>query len=231
MALPVVSLEQIFIVIMNSSVINISKIESYLHSIIDNVVSDNTYVGTPPETIKESWQDMCVIDLGAAINDMDAYGKGVVLVWLYARPLANGAKNVATYTLYLGSNHTDNFEVKRNYQYKNNITITGLTKTSLPGQYVGSNGTVNVYGFDARGCAQGLYVVKDSGAVLVGELLQCIEHPAVQLRTAILEGLVFRVCRRQGQHLPEPLLVQIFHHPRIIIIRPNFPAKFKLFIV
>lgn len=62
----------------------------------------------------------------------------------------NGAKNVATYTLYLGSNHTDNFEVKRNYQYKNNITITGLTKTSLPGQYVGSNGTVNVYGFDAR---------------------------------------------------------------------------------
>lgn len=58
-------------------------------------MSDNTYVGTPPETIKENWQDMCVIDLGAAINDMDAYGKGVVLVWLYARPLANGAKNVA----------------------------------------------------------------------------------------------------------------------------------------
>lgn len=80
---------------MNSSAINISKIESYLHGIMDNVVSDNTYVGTPPETIKESWQDMCVIDLGAAINDMDAYGKGVVLVWLYARPLANGAKNVA----------------------------------------------------------------------------------------------------------------------------------------
>jgi hypothetical protein len=26
---------------------------------------------------------------------MDAYGYGVALVWLYARPLANGAKNVA----------------------------------------------------------------------------------------------------------------------------------------
>jgi hypothetical protein len=75
--------------------INISEIETYLHSIIDNVVSDNTYVGTPPETLKESWNDICVIDVGPSIRDMDAYGKGVVLVWLYARPLANGAKNVA----------------------------------------------------------------------------------------------------------------------------------------
>lgn len=75
--------------------INISKIETYLHSIIDNTVSDNTYVGTPPETFKEAWTDVCVIDAGAEIRDMDAYGKGVVLVWLYARPLANGAKNVA----------------------------------------------------------------------------------------------------------------------------------------
>ena len=75
--------------------INISKIETYLHSIMDNVVSENAYVGTPPETIKEAWQDMCVIDVGGSIADDDAYGKGVVLVWLYARPLANGAKNVA----------------------------------------------------------------------------------------------------------------------------------------
>jgi hypothetical protein len=75
--------------------INVSKIETYLHSIIDNVVSDNTYVGTPPETLKESWNDICVIDVGPNVKDMNAYGKGVVLVWLYARPLANGAKNVA----------------------------------------------------------------------------------------------------------------------------------------
>ena len=80
---------------MSNNNINISKIETYLHSIMDNVVSDNTYVGTPPETIKEAWQDMCVIDVGGSISDNDAYGKGVVLVWLYARPLANGAKNVA----------------------------------------------------------------------------------------------------------------------------------------
>lgn len=75
--------------------LNISKIESYLHSIIDNKVSNNTYVGTLPDTIKSEWTDMCLIDLSANIRDMDAYGAGVALVWLYARPLANGAKNVA----------------------------------------------------------------------------------------------------------------------------------------
>jgi hypothetical protein len=80
---------------MNKDDLNVSKIESYLYSIIDSVVSENTYASVPPETIKESWTDMCVIDVGSNIRDYDAYGKGVVLVWLYARPLANGAKNVA----------------------------------------------------------------------------------------------------------------------------------------
>lgn len=80
---------------MDKQHLNISKIESYLHSILDNKVSDNTYVGTPPDTIKSEWTDMCLIDLSANIRDMDAYGYGVALVWLYARPLANGAKNVA----------------------------------------------------------------------------------------------------------------------------------------
>lgn len=80
---------------MDKKHLNISKIETYLHSIIDNVVSANTYVGTFPDTISSEWTDMCLIDLGASIRDRDAYGQGVVLVWLYARPLANGAKNVA----------------------------------------------------------------------------------------------------------------------------------------
>ena len=46
------------------------------------------------------------------------------------------------YTLYLGANHTDNFEVKRNHQYKNDITITGLTaQAAIEG---------GKYTFDAR---------------------------------------------------------------------------------
>ena len=80
---------------MNKENLNISKIETFLHSAIDNKVSTNTYVGTLPDTIQSAWEDMCLIDLGGAIRDRDGYGYGVVLVWLYARPLASGAKNVA----------------------------------------------------------------------------------------------------------------------------------------
>ena len=35
---------------MNKDNLNISKIETYLAGIIDNVVSDNTYAGTLPTT-------------------------------------------------------------------------------------------------------------------------------------------------------------------------------------
>lgn len=80
---------------MNKDNLNISKIETYLHSLIDNVVSNNTYVGTLPDTIQSDWEDMCLIDCGSAITDLNAYGGGVVLIWLYARPLSSGAKNVA----------------------------------------------------------------------------------------------------------------------------------------
>lgn len=38
----------------------------------------------------------------------------------------NGASYEAAFTLYLGANHTDDFNVRRNKQYKNNVTIKGL---------------------------------------------------------------------------------------------------------
>lgn len=46
-----------------------------------------------------------------------------------------------SYTLYLGSNHTDNFQLKRNHQYKNNISIKGL---------LGVSGSEGEFTFDAR---------------------------------------------------------------------------------
>lgn len=79
---------------MDKNKINISKIETYLHGIIDGRVSENTYAGTLPDTIQSSWNDMVLIDAGNAINDLDAYGQGIVLIFLYARPMLNGAKNV-----------------------------------------------------------------------------------------------------------------------------------------
>ena len=80
---------------MDKSNLNISKSETYLHSIIDNVVSDNTYVGTLPDTIQTKWNDMCLIEIPNGITDMGAYGVGTILVWLYARPLSSGRKNVS----------------------------------------------------------------------------------------------------------------------------------------
>lgn len=84
---------------MNKDNLNISKIETYLYGIMDGVVSENTYAGTLPDTINSEWSDMCLIDCATAINDMTAYGKGVILIWLYAKPRADGAKNTATMSL------------------------------------------------------------------------------------------------------------------------------------
>ena len=44
---------------MENKNLNISNIETYLHSIIDNKVSNNTFVGTLPDTINQKWNDMC----------------------------------------------------------------------------------------------------------------------------------------------------------------------------
>ena len=78
--------------------LNISTIETYLNSIIDNVVSKNTFFTALPDAsiIQSSdWQDMVLIDIPDGIKDFDAYGQGHVLICLYARPLESGRKNVA----------------------------------------------------------------------------------------------------------------------------------------
>lgn len=83
---------------MNANNLNISKIETYLNGILDNVVSNNTYFGYLPDAsiVKSSdWQDMVMVEIPNGIKDMDAYGQGTILVWLYARPLESGRKNVA----------------------------------------------------------------------------------------------------------------------------------------
>ena len=83
---------------MNKNNLKISKIETYLNSLLDDVVSKNTFFTALPDTsiIKASdWKDMVLIDFPMGIKDIDAYGKGEVDVVLYARPLESGKKNVA----------------------------------------------------------------------------------------------------------------------------------------
>ena len=108
---------------MNIEKLNISNIETYLHSIMDGIVSENTYAGTLPDTMKSEWNDMCLIDCGNKLHDLDAYGQGTILIWLYARPRSNGTKNVSTMS---------KLEENLNYVIKNasnsNYVITrGLT--------------------------------------------------------------------------------------------------------
>lgn len=75
--------------------LNISTIETYLDSIIKGKVSDNVFAGTLPNTLDDGMKELVLIDCGNAINDLDAYGKGIIDVYLYAKPTANGRKNVA----------------------------------------------------------------------------------------------------------------------------------------
>lgn len=84
---------------MDKNNLNISKIETYLNSIVDNVVSNNTFFTALPDPsiVKSStWTDMVLIDFPIGIKDLEAYGRGEVDIVLYARPLESGKKNVAT---------------------------------------------------------------------------------------------------------------------------------------
>lgn len=82
---------------MDKNTLNISKIETYLNSILDGIVSNNTFFTTYPNVgvVKSSdWQDMVLVDIPSGISDMDAFGHGVIFIGLYARPLESGKKNV-----------------------------------------------------------------------------------------------------------------------------------------
>lgn len=83
---------------MDRNNLNISKIETYLNSVFDNVVSENTFFTALPDPAivqSSNWTDMVLIDFPMGIKDFDAYGRGEVDIVLYARPLESGKKNVA----------------------------------------------------------------------------------------------------------------------------------------
>lgn len=79
---------------MDKNLLNISKIETFFNTLLDNKVSDNTFFTDLPPAIKQEWNDMVVVDFPNTISDLDACGRGKVLIWLYAKPKSNGTKNV-----------------------------------------------------------------------------------------------------------------------------------------
>ena len=111
---------------MDKDKMNISSIETYLNSIFDNTISDNTIFGYMIEkaTIPDNWEDMVLIEIPNGVADMDAYGQGTILVWLYARPLLSGKKNVATMTTLekklnevIKSSSNDTYQISRRLTY------------------------------------------------------------------------------------------------------------------
>jgi hypothetical protein len=114
---------------MDSNKINISKIETFLYEKIDNVVGKNTFVGSkvPDKTaIPTDWNDIVLIDIPNGVRDFDAYGKGTVLVYLFARPMESGRKNVAILSKMEASlNEVINTSSNDTYLLKRRLTFTG----------------------------------------------------------------------------------------------------------
>lgn len=99
---------------------NTSKVEEYLYSILNGAVSDQTFAGTLPSSIDISWNDMVLIDCDLPMTDYGPYSSATVYVFLYARPNANGSKNVPLLAQMedklcdvLDSIHDDHYSVER----------------------------------------------------------------------------------------------------------------------
>lgn len=73
---------------------NTSKVEEYLYGIINGVVSNHTFAGTLPSAIGNEWDDMVLIDCDLPMTDYGVYSSATVYIFLYARPMADGSKNV-----------------------------------------------------------------------------------------------------------------------------------------
>ena len=133
---------------MDSNKINISKIETFLNEKIDNVVSKNTFVGSkvPDKTaIPADWKDIVLIDIPNGIRDFDAFGRGTVLIYLFARPQESGRKNVATLSAMekklnevIESSDNDTYHLKRR------MTLTGYD-TDIDWHYNVIEITISIY--------------------------------------------------------------------------------------
>lgn len=87
---------------------------------MNGAVSDQTFAGTLPSSIDISWNDMVLIDCDLPMTDYGPYSSATVYVFLYARPNANGSKNVPLLAQMedklcdvLDSIHDDHYSVER----------------------------------------------------------------------------------------------------------------------
>ena len=74
--------------------LDISYIEDFFYTLFQNKALGEVNVGAKlPDTLSKSVTRMTLIDCGS-MRDLDAYGSGVVLVYLFTKSDGNGKKNV-----------------------------------------------------------------------------------------------------------------------------------------
>lgn len=73
---------------MDGNLMNISNVEDFFNTLLQGKVSDNVYFRIP-QVIPSNIDEFVVVDCGSAIEDMNAYGSGIVTVYLYARSIGD----------------------------------------------------------------------------------------------------------------------------------------------
>ena len=69
----------------NTTYGRVSRVEDFVYSLLKGVgISDNIFVSTLPVTIKSTWANMVLVDVGKGDN-LNAYRKFSVNVYLYAK--------------------------------------------------------------------------------------------------------------------------------------------------
>lgn len=93
--------------------------------------------GGYPEGLTEDQKQRYKPELADKDNSMVFQLSGVYITY-------NGAAYDVIYNLYLGGNHTNDFKVGRNKQYKNNVTIKGIVDAGNNPEHVTFDTRVNV---------------------------------------------------------------------------------------
>lgn len=112
----------------------------YTFYTFENLQEPDTVPGEPysyPDGIKPEEKQQYKPELADKDNSIAFQFAGNYITY-------NGASYDATYTLYLGANHTNDFKVMRNKQYKNNVTIKGIVKAGNNTEHITFDTRVNV---------------------------------------------------------------------------------------
>lgn len=112
----------------------------YTFYTFENLQEPDTVPGKPysyPDGIKPEEKQQYKPELADKDNSIAFQFAGNYITY-------NGANYNATYTLYLGANHTNDFKVMRNKQYKNNVTIKGIVKAGNNTEHITFDTRVNI---------------------------------------------------------------------------------------